>query len=154
MLILFVIAGNAGSSAPVLRGIAHSAFEAEQSRDPPASLNMPKALAGRCALVTGSTGAIGYAIAEALAEAGADVCLTGFGEPDAIERQRVALAQTYGVKAIYRASELDTAEGCHTLVKGVIAHFGRCDILVVRVTAFEPRVERGWLRYVAELVEP
>ncbi len=44
------------------------------------------ALTGKTALVTGSTSGIGHAIASALAEAGANVMLNGFGERDAIER--------------------------------------------------------------------
>ena len=40
----------------------------------------PQQLAGRVAVVTGSTSGIGLGIARALAEAGADVVLNGFGE--------------------------------------------------------------------------
>ena len=44
----------------------------------------------RTALVTGSTSGIGQGIAEALARAGMNVVLNGFGDPSAIERQRAA----------------------------------------------------------------
>ncbi len=44
----------------------------------------PGALAGRVALVTGSTDGIGLASARALAEQGCTIVLNGLGEPAAI----------------------------------------------------------------------
>ena len=41
-------------------------------------------LKGKVAVVTGSTSGIGLAMAEAMAGAGADVLLNGFGDADAI----------------------------------------------------------------------
>ena len=49
-------------------------------------------LAGRSAIVTGSTSGIGLGIARALALGGADVMLNGLGEPAAIEATRAGLA--------------------------------------------------------------
>ena len=49
-------------------------------------------LNGKAALVTGSTSGIGLGIARALAGAGADVMLNGFGEAGAIEALRSGLA--------------------------------------------------------------
>jgi 3-hydroxybutyrate dehydrogenase len=50
------------------------------------SENLPttKALAGRVSLVTGSTSGIGLGIACALAAAGSEIVLNGFGEPESI----------------------------------------------------------------------
>ena len=45
------------------------------------------------ALVTGSTSGIGLGIATALAEAGANVMLNGFGDAAEIERLRAELAE-------------------------------------------------------------
>ncbi|MFZ0095128.1 MAG: SDR family NAD(P)-dependent oxidoreductase, partial [Pseudolabrys sp.] len=43
-------------------------------------------LEGKAAVVTGSTSGIGLGIAQALAEAGCNIMLNGFGEAQAIER--------------------------------------------------------------------
>ena len=48
-------------------------------------------LAGKSAVVTGSTSGIGLGIARALAEAGGDIMLNGFGEAAAIEKLRSEL---------------------------------------------------------------
>ena len=50
-------------------------------------------LKGKNAIVTGSTSGIGKGIAEALANAGANVMLNGFGDAGEIERQRSALGE-------------------------------------------------------------
>ena len=54
-------------------------------------------LKGRTAVVTGSTSGIGLGIAEALAGAGADVMLNGFGDAGQIGRVRQELAERHGV---------------------------------------------------------
>ena len=46
-------------------------------------MDMTRPLAGRVAIVTGSTSGIGLGIARALAESGADVVINGLGEPNA-----------------------------------------------------------------------
>ncbi len=54
-------------------------------------------LEGKCALITGSTQGLGYAMAERLAAQGCDIVLNGFGDADEIERKRLHLANAHGV---------------------------------------------------------
>ena len=58
----------------------------------PQELTTHASLAGKSALVTGSTSGIGLGIAERLAAAGARVLLNGFGDPAEIEEIRSRLA--------------------------------------------------------------
>jgi 3-hydroxybutyrate dehydrogenase len=87
-------------------------------------------LKGKVALVTGSTSGIGLGIAQALAGAGADVMLNGFGPADAIEKERAGIEATYGVKAGYNGADMSTPEQIAAMVKDTAAKLGSVDILV------------------------
>src|SRR5690606_5014761 len=52
------------------------------------TLKRKNMLKGKHAVVTGSTSGIGLSIARELAANGANVVLNGFGDPDAIEKER------------------------------------------------------------------
>lgn len=65
-------------------------------------------LEGKAAIVTGSTIGIGQGIAEALAAAGADVMLNGFGDKAAGERGGDALADPAGRSGDDRGLPLQT----------------------------------------------
>ena len=75
-------------------------------------------LAGRTAVVTGSTSGIGMAYARALAAEGCDVCLNGFGAPDEIEAARTGIEREFGVRAAY--SDADMSKPAE--IAGMIAH--------------------------------
>ena len=58
-------------------------------------------LAGKTAIVTGSTSGIGLGIARAFASAGMNVILNGFGDPQEIERIRRTFESEFHVTAAY-----------------------------------------------------
>jgi len=92
-------------------------------------------LAGKRALVTGSTSGIGFATARSLAAEGAEVILNGRGRGGvsaAVERLQ-ALVPDARIRGI--AADLSTASGCETLV----AACPEVDILVNNMGIFEPR---------------
>jgi len=55
-------------------------------------------LKGKVAVVTGSTSGIGLGIARALAAAGADIMINGFGEAAEIDKLRGEIAAAHGVR--------------------------------------------------------
>jgi 3-hydroxybutyrate dehydrogenase len=59
-------------------------------------------VAEKSALITGSTSGIGLAIARALAGAGCNITLNGFGNADEIESLRHGIEEEYSVCAIFR----------------------------------------------------
>lgn len=91
---------------------------------------MPNELRGRVALVTGSTGGIGLAVAEALAAAGADIILHGLAQPDEVAPSLDALAREHGVGARYHLADLAQPEAIAAMVAAMVAALGGIDILV------------------------
>lgn len=82
-------------------------------------------LSGKCALITGASGGIGGAIAQALHSAGATVALSGTRE-EPLE----ALAAKLGERAYVLPCNLGDAEAVNALPKEAIATMGSLDILV------------------------
>lgn len=87
-------------------------------------------LQGKVAVVTGSTSGIGFGIAQALAQAGASVMLSGFGDPAAIEAMRADLARACGVTVGYFNADLAKPAGVAALVAEAERTLGPVDILV------------------------
>ncbi len=86
-------------------------------------------LKGRVALVTGGNRGLGFAMAQALAEAGADVVLTSRDEERAITAaQKIAIAT--GQRTLGLAVDVTDAAQVAGMVQRVRAEFGRLDILV------------------------
>lgn len=87
-------------------------------------------LAGKTALVTGSTSGIGYAMASKLAEAGADVVLHGLMNPAEGEALRQGFEKKYGIQCFFSGADISTAEGNEELVAASLEKFGGIDILI------------------------
>lgn len=84
----------------------------------------------RAAIVTGSTSGIGLGIATALAGAGYDVMLNGFGSPEEIERIRADLASKHGVTVAHSSADMTKPSEIRGLIDAAAVEFGRIDVLV------------------------
>ena len=87
-------------------------------------------LEGKTALITGSTSGIGLGIARAMAGAGANVMLNGFGEAGEIERARAEIANEFKVKALYSPADMTKPAEIAAMVKSCEAQLGSVDIVV------------------------
>lgn len=109
---------------------------------------MDLGIAGKAALVTGSTAGIGFATAKVLAEEGARVVLNG-RSADRMKAACAALREAVpGADVTGVAADLGTAEGCATLTAAV----PEADILVNNLGIFEPKPfgeipDADWLRF-------
>ena len=87
-------------------------------------------LQGKAALVTGSTSGIGLSMARALAKEGASVVINGFGEPEAIERERAAIEREFGVRALHSPADMTRPDEIARMVADAAEALGSVDILV------------------------
>jgi 3-hydroxybutyrate dehydrogenase len=87
-------------------------------------------LAGRSAIVTGSTSGIGLAIARALAGEGVNVMLNGFGKANEIETLRNGMAGEFGVTALYSPADMSKPAEIADMIHLAEEAFGKIDILV------------------------
>ena len=83
-------------------------------------------LKGKTAVVTGSTSGIGLGMATALARAGANVVLNGFGDP---EPAKAAIAAA-GVRVGYHGADMSKPAEIAELIAYAEKEFGAVDILV------------------------
>ena len=91
-----------------------------------------KELGGMAAIVTGSTGNIGSAIAKALADAGAAVVINAKSSGDAAA-EVVKEIESNGGRAIAHLADVTVPEQVEGMVEAAVATFGRLDILVNNV---------------------
>ncbi|MFZ3081557.1 3-hydroxybutyrate dehydrogenase [Rhodoferax ferrireducens] len=87
-------------------------------------------LAGKTALITGSTSGIGLGIAEQLAKNGANIVLNGMGDAVEIETTRARLEAAYPVKVRFHGADMSQPEAIEAMFQSVDAEFGGVDILV------------------------
>ena len=96
---------------------------------------------GKVAVVTGAASGIGFAIAKALAQAGAR-CVLADVDPAAGERARAAL-ETLGPGCVFVAANVSQAADVRRLVDTTMESCGRLDILV----------NNAGLQYIAPVVD-
>jgi hypothetical protein len=70
------------------------------------NLDTGRPLTGKVSLVTGSTSGIGLGIARALAVAGCEVVLNGFGRPEDISEVQQAIAAEFKVRVSYSSADM------------------------------------------------
>jgi gluconate 5-dehydrogenase len=85
-------------------------------------------LDGRVALVTGASRGLGFAMAEALAEAGATVLINGRDAASAAEA--AGALRDRGLKAQPAAFDVTDHDAAAAAVDAIVAEFGRLDILI------------------------
>lgn len=89
---------------------------------------MTKRLAGKVAIITGSTSGIGRATAELFAEHGARVVVHGRREQ--LGREVAAGIQARGGEAVYMPGDVTSDDTPRNLVAAAVETYGRLDILV------------------------
>lgn len=86
-------------------------------------------LAGRRALITGGSRGIGLAIAEKMAEAGADIMLNYFGSREEAE-EAAAACRAYGVRVALCHGDVGKEADVEELFAAAVQELGGVDILV------------------------
>lgn len=86
-------------------------------------------LAGRSAIITGSTSGIGLGIARAFAAAGAHVMLNGLPSPDT-ETTRQGLEAEFGIMAAFSSADMSMPNQIRDMFDAAAFRFGKIDILV------------------------
>lgn len=87
-------------------------------------------MANKAALVTGSTSGIGLAVARALAEAGNNILLNGFGDQSEIDAIRRDMEASYSVTVRYSDADMTKPDKIVRMVDECHETFGSADILV------------------------
>lgn len=127
---------------------------AAQTRQPRPFPNTPEgvfeqfSLKGRTACITGASDGIGFAVAEAMAEAGANVALWYNSNSAAIAKGD-ALAKNFNVNVKAYQVEVSKPEQVQPAVKQVVADFGRLDVFVANagMCISKPILETSFAEY-------
>ncbi len=87
-------------------------------------------LSGKSAVITGSTSGIGLSYARAMAAQGANIVINGFGDTDAIEKERTSIETEFGVKCIYSPADMTKPDEIHAMIHEAAKTLGSVDVLV------------------------
>src|SRR6516164_4392732 len=96
----------------------------------PENINTREALTGRVSLITGSTSGIGLGIARALAAAGSEVTLNGFGKPEEVADVQAKIASDFKVRVSYSPADMSKPAAIQEMIETTLRSSGRLDILV------------------------
>lgn len=88
-------------------------------------------LAGKVAIVTGSSRSIGAAIAQRLAEDGANVIINYVSNSPAADSVVESINSKGAGKAVAVKADVSSSVGAQQLIEGTIKAFGKLDILVL-----------------------
>lgn len=95
---------------------------------------MDLGLAGKVAVITGSSRGLGLASARALVAEGCHVSISGRGEAALDEaRAQLTAAASHGAEVLSVAADLATEAGIRQVVDATVARFGGVDVLVNNV---------------------
>src|SRR5213079_3136991 len=84
-------------------------------------------LAGKVSLVTGSTSGIGLGIARALAAAGSEVVLNGFGKPEEVADAQAGIAADFKVRVSYSPADMSKPQAICEMIETTLRSSGRID---------------------------
>jgi 3-hydroxybutyrate dehydrogenase len=96
----------------------------------PENINSRPFLRGKVSLVTGSTSGIGLGIARALAAAGSDIVLNGFGKPEEVADAQQRIASDFKVRVSYSSADMSKPQAIREMIDRALQSSGRLDILV------------------------
>ena len=87
-------------------------------------------LKGKTALITGSITGLGFAIAQSLAQAGADIVLHGLETQEVSERAKKQLEDMYKVRVLVSHANLKDVDQIESMMKIAEEKFGQLDIVI------------------------
>ena len=96
----------------------------------PHNSKIGQALEGKVSLVTGSTSGIGLGIARALAAAGSEIVLNGFGRPEEVADLQAKIASDFNVGVSYSPADMSKPEAIREMIEATLQSSGRIDVLV------------------------
>jgi len=96
----------------------------------PENINTREALAGKVSLITGSTSGIGLGIARALAAAGSEIVLNGFGKPEDVADAQAKITADFKVRVSYSPADMSKPAAIREMIENTLKSSGRLDILI------------------------
>lgn len=88
---------------------------------------------GKTSIVTGGSGGIGFAAAEAIAEAGGDVALV-YNSAKGMDERAEELSKKFGTKVKAYKCAVSEYDAVAKLVQDVKSEFGRVDVFIANVS--------------------